>query len=80
MRGVLKTTFSTETEKNTISERLWCGFGYLLGPFEVILVAEWGSRGASFRGRNFGGKRGQEGVGSTWQDLAGIGGNLGARP
>ena len=83
MREVLKTTFSTETGKNTISERFWCGFGYLLGSFGVTLVAKWGSRGASLRGRNFDGKKGCEEVGRTWRQLAaivGIGGNLGARP
>ena len=83
MGAVLEITFSTETEKNTISNRFWCGFGYLLGPFGVILVAKWGSRGASLRGRNFDGKKGREEVGGNWQQLPAIGStfeNLGARP
>ena len=32
MGGVYKTAFSTETEKNAISDRFRCGFGDHLGP------------------------------------------------
>ena len=70
MREVLKITFSTEPEQNTISEGFWGGFGYLLGPFGFTLVAKWGSRGASLRGRNYDGKKGREEVGGNWQQWA----------
>ena len=72
MRGVLKTTFWTEAEQNTFSERFWSGFGYLLDPFGFILVGKWGSRGASFRGRNFDGEKDQAEAGGNERHLAEI--------
>ena len=75
MRGVLKTTFSTETEENTSSERFWCGFGYLLGSFGFTLVAKWGSRDVFLEVEILIAKkvkRNLAAIGSNWQDLAEI--------
>ena len=75
IRGVLKTTFSTETGKHTISERFWCGFGYLLGLFGVTLVAKWDSGDVFLEVEILMAKKVKTelpGLGSNLQHLAGI--------
>ena len=72
MGGVLKNTFATEIEKTRFRSDFGVVLGTFWGLFGVILVAKWGFRGTSLRGRNFDGKKGQEGVGGRWRQLAAI--------